>query len=277
MKQLHFQYSMKIDFSCLIEKHRFTVKCFPPSNDRQQIQNQKLTIFPNQFLSRGKDSFGNEYIYGYTEEQHNHFSIELSGNALTGLKDTEYAGDITDVGLYKYQTDYTRPGPALTSYRNAIGCTQDNSNLAKAKYFMEHLHKDFPYVQGVTSITTTAEEAMMLGSGVCQDYSHILLSLCRMERIPARYVVGMMVGEGLSHAWAEVFENGYWIALDPTNLLVVDDQHIKLSNGRDYKDCTINQGVFYGNALQTQNISVVVKEDGGEHDREYNGSGTSCR
>ena len=101
---------------------------------------------------------------------------------------------------------------------------------------------------------------MALGMGVCQDYSHILLSLCRMERIPARYVVGLLMGEGLSHAWVEVCSGGRWIALDPTNNLVVDDQHIKISSGRDYKDCMINQGLFVGRTTQRQDVHVSVTE-----------------
>lgn len=60
------------------------------------------------------------------------------------------------------------------------------SNLMRAYdngiTFMKELHQKFEYVQGVTDITTTAEEAMKLGKGVCQDYSHIMLSLCRMEK-----------------------------------------------------------------------------------------------
>lgn len=125
---------------------------------------------------------------------------------------------------------------------------------------MRRLYQDFHYEQGVTDISTTAEEALLLGKGVCQDYSHIMLSLCRMERIPSRYVVGMLMGEGLSHAWVEICSDGHWIALDPTNNLVVDTQHIKISSGRDYQDCIINQGVFTGFASQVQHIQVSVKE-----------------
>ena len=106
---------------------------------------------------------------------------------------------------------------------------------------------------------------MALGKGVCQDYSHILLSLCRMEGIPCRYVVGMLIGEGASHAWVEICSEGRWIALDPTNNLVVDDQHIKISAGRDYQDCIINQGIFTGQTRQTQQILVSVKETENQH------------
>ena len=106
----------------------------------------------------------------------------------------------------------------------------------------------------------SAEEAAALSMGVCQDYAHILLALLRHEHIPCRYVVGMMMGEGASHAWIEVSDGEKWIALDPTNNCPVDDRYINISHGRDAKDCTINQGFFYGLPEQLQEIHVVVEE-----------------
>ena len=91
------------------------------------------------------------------------------------------------------------------------------------------------------------------------DYAHILLSLCRMEGIPARYVVGMLTGEGASHAWVEIYDNRKWYALDPTNMLIVQDEHIKISSGRDSQDCRMNHGIMVGNAFQTQEVEVTVK------------------
>lgn len=126
---------------------------------------------------------------------------------------------------------------------------------------MELVHENMNYTKGVTAIDTTAEEALQSGEGVCQDYAHILLSLCREERIPARYVVGMLLGEGESHAWIEAFDGKNWIGFDPTNNLIVDDAHIKISHGRDYQDCSINRGVFTGQARQKQRILVEVREE----------------
>ena len=145
--------------------------------------------------------------------------------------------------------------------RNLIKVGKRVERLDRACAFMDGLHDRFVYTPGVTDIHTTAEQAMALGQGVCQDYAHILLSLCRMEQIPCRYVVGMLLGEGLSHAWVEIADGERWYALDPTNRLLVDDQHIKISAGRDYTDCTINQGLFVGRTRQTQQAVVSVQEE----------------
>lgn len=260
MKELHFEYKMKLEFSSFVEKHRFTLKCVPRSNERQEIENLELLVYPMESLSEGEDSFGNRCVCGHAERRHDHFFFQVSGTAKTGLAPSEPAKEDPLVGLYKYQTGYTRPGPSIQAFSSQFSFGPDASDYEKAAAYMHGLYHSFQYVQHVTDIYTTAEQAMALGKGVCQDYSHILVSLCRMENIPARYVVGMLIGEGLSHAWVEVCCGGQWIALDPTNNLVVDDQHIKISAGRDYNDCIINQGVFVGQTKQTQQARVSVWE-----------------
>jgi len=260
MKDLHFAYEMQLLFDVPVEQHRFTLKCIPRTNERQTISGLSVDVYPKKFLSESTDSYGNHCIYGYSEEQHDHFSVRVTGKAATGLKPWETAGEPHQVGLFKYQTRYTEPGPCLCAFAEKFPVSPQAAALEKAEALMRALYSNFQYVPGVTDFTTTAEQAMSQGRGVCQDYSHILLSLCRMQHIPCKYVVGMLLGEGLSHAWVEVCDDGRWYALDPTNNLVVDDQHIKISSGRDYDDCTINQGVFVGRAVQTQRASVTVCE-----------------
>ena len=113
---------------------------------------------------------------------------------------------------------------------------------------------------GTTGVQTTAEEAWQLGTGVCQDYAHIYVTLLRMRGIPARYVCGMMLGEGESHAWAEVLCGGRWVGFDPTNDRPVLNHYIKLGHGRDAADCAINRGLMWSGGAQWQNISVCVQE-----------------
>ncbi|MCD7832717.1 MAG: transglutaminase family protein [Lachnospiraceae bacterium] len=284
MKDLLFEYDMHLDFAPPVEEHRFTLKCIPLTDERQLINRLDVEVYPKEFLSTDKDSFGNYSIYGYTKGQHDRFFARVRGQARTGLAPYLTAKEEHQVGLFKYQTDYTRPGSAIFKFakqfenaakkyqksgdenqirlpeREIISTGDATAAFDFAITLMHDLYENFSYVQGVTDVHTTAEEAMALGKGVCQDYSHILLSLCRIWKIPCRYVVGMLIGEGLSHAWVEVCSGGRWYALDPTNNLIVDDQHIKISAGRDYHDCIVSQGVFVGRTTQTQTVAVRVKE-----------------
>ena len=116
------------------------------------------------------------------------------------------------------------------------------------------------YQPGLTQSQTTAAEALALGQGVCQDYAHILLALCRAAHIPARYVIVFMEGEGATHAWVEVYDREVWWGIDPTNNRQIEFGYIKLSHGRDAEDCPVNRGVFTGTATQTAEIRVIVEE-----------------
>ncbi|MDD3403149.1 MAG: transglutaminase family protein [Hespellia sp.] len=162
--------------------------------------------------------------------------------------------------MYKFPSKFTMPGPALKAALEDCGALQGNA-LEKAIQLEMYLYHHFTYVKDSTDITTTAEEAMAAGRGVCQDYAHILIALCKMCGIPARYVNGFMIGEGYTHAWVEVYTGEGWYGLDPTNNLHVDDYYIKLAHGRDYEDCVLDKGVFVGTPLnQTQDILVNVEE-----------------
>lgn len=260
MKDLSFYYMLRIRFSSPVTNHRFTVRCVPRDNERQKIRQMEISVLPKESLSDSLDSFGNYCIYGHCQSEHELFEVKVRGVVQTGIADSEYAGMDYLMGRYRYQTAYTRPGNALEDFYRQFVFEDGISNLEKSMRMMEALYGHFHYEQGVTSFLTTAEEAFALGCGVCQDYSHILISLCRMAGIPSRYVVGMLIGEGASHAWVEIFDHGRWYALDPTNMLLVNEDHIKISSGRDYDDCVMNQGIMVGTAQQTQEVEVLVEE-----------------
>jgi transglutaminase-like putative cysteine protease len=134
------------------------------------------------------------------------------------------------------------------------------SALDKAKILCAKVYEHFTYAPGETNVMTTAGEAFVAGKGVCQDYAHVLITLCRMAGMPARYVSGLFVGEGASHAWAEVWMDGLWYGIDPTHNCLADEKYLKLCVGRDYSDCPLERGVFSGWAEQTQKVFTKVTD-----------------
>ena len=259
MKKLRFQYFLRIDFDKPVTQHSFTVRCTLPSDERQTVLQQDIHILPKEFLCENKDSFGNVYFFGRAKDPHNAFEVITEGLVLTGCAEGTKAEEEYRLGMFAGQTAYTKPDEELKNFFESRKLL-NGTNLEKSLAIMENLRAEFAYTPGVTNITTTAAQAWALKKGVCQDYSHIMLSLCRMAGIPCRYVTGMLIGEGLSHAWVEIEDGGMWYGLDPTNGTRVLEDHIKISHGRDYEDCLINQGVFTGNASQQQSVSVNVKE-----------------
>ncbi|MGN0292019.1 MAG: transglutaminase domain-containing protein [Lachnospiraceae bacterium] len=260
MKKLHFDYYMQITYSKNVEKCHYTIKCIPVNTDRQRIEEINIEMVPKNSFSKGEDSFGNRMIYGSIEEVHTQFSFHIKGKAVTGITDAETVGSESLLGMYRYPYGLTVPGEELASYYHSLNLENGLSAYETGTALMHRLYRDFSYEKNVTDITTTAEEAWKLGRGVCQDYAHILIALCRMAGISARYVTGMLIGEGYSHAWVEILSENKWYALDPTNNLIVTDSHIKLGTGRDASDCMINRGVIIGGGSQTQEIRVSVEE-----------------
>ena len=250
---------MQLNFAEPVREHHFKLRCFPSSDERQKISNEHIKIYPVHFSNAEKDSFGNLCIYGTANQKHNLFAVNVDGEAEIN-SDGKIPAAPNKIGLFKYETDLTRAGLSLREFHSNFETMSYMTGYERAVYMMNELYQEYFYTPGVTGIMTSAEEAFTLGRGVCQDYAHILLALCRLERIPCRYVAGMIPGEGATHAWTEIFDAGTWRMIDPTHNKICDDTYIKISSGRDAQDCAINQGVFYGGGSQTQEIKVIVNE-----------------
>lgn len=113
------------------------------------------------------------------------------------------------------------------------------------------VYRAMTYRADVTGVRTTAADALALGQGVCQDYAHVMLALCRLLGIPARYVSGHLVGEGGTHAWVEALVAGPGrpdvasvLALDPTHDREVGPNYLTIAVGRDYLDVAPTSGTF---------------------------------
>jgi transglutaminase-like putative cysteine protease len=106
------------------------------------------------------------------------------------------------------------------------------------------------YQYGVTSITTTAAEALAAGRGVCQDFAHVMLALCHIVQLPARYVSGHLLGQGGTHAWVEVIvaraEHAEAVAFDPCHGRRTDGGYVTVATGRDYSDVAPTSGWYTG-------------------------------
>lgn len=262
MKTLQFDYYMQIDYSMDIERCSFTIKCIPKNDKRQQIRDMAMELYPETKVSEGVDGLRNQQIYGFNEMPHNTFFFHLSGTAHTGLCDYEEEENEDLDMVFAHPYGQSKAGERIRAYFANVmkSFPKVDGRRDLARKIMHQLHRDFAYQTGSTSIDTCAEDAFSQGCGVCQDYAHIFIALLHLAKIPARYVTGLLIGEGASHAWVEILEDGRWYGFDPTNDVEVLDDHIKLAVGRDAHDCMINRGIMHGGAHQTQTIRVSVKE-----------------
>ena len=260
MSKLHFDYWMNLIFAENVTESHYTIKCLPKDTDMQRISDVNINIFPENSFQKGEDSFGNLTIYGNVLEPHNEFGFHISGNAETNLSFGETVGADEYTGIYLYPYGLNKAGEGIVDYFDQIVLDSDANDYERAVALMNQLHEDFVYESGSTMMSTTAEEAWQQKKGVCQDYAHIMIALCHLAKIPARYVAGMMAGEGVSHAWVEVLSEDVWYALDPTHACAATDTYIRISVGRDAQDCVINKGIMKGGGAQMQTVKVLVEE-----------------
>ena len=157
----------------------------------------------------------------------------------------------SDAALYRAPTALTAPDERLQAAAAAIrrGGAEDNVSLAERAHAWASTALD--YRVGVTGVRTPAAMALHLGSGVCQDYAHVLLAVLHLLGVPARYVSGHLLGEGVPHAWVEALAGGRVLAFDPTNKRKAGMQYVTVAVGRDFADVSPTSGRFTGPATGT--------------------------
>jgi transglutaminase-like putative cysteine protease len=172
----------------------------------------------------------------------------------------------SQVALYRAPTALTAPDPRLEETAGQLRrLSPDGLPLAHA--INEWVHAAMRYEYGVTHVGTTAAEALAAGRGVCQDHAHIMLALCRLCGLPARYVSGHLLGEGGSHAWVEVLlPDGPGAAFaahafDPTHGCATGPGHLTVAVGRDYTDVPPTSGSYrsgFAGSLTTRKRAGIV-------------------
>ena len=144
----------------------------------------------------------------------------------------------------------TQPDEALRAVATSLR-TAGEEALPLARRINRWVFETMAYASGVTSVETTAAQALALSQGVCQDYAHVMLALCRLCELPARYVSGHLLGEGGTHAWVDVVlptaddpSQAIAIAFDPTHGREVGLSYVTVAVGRDYRDVAPTSGSY---------------------------------
>jgi len=254
-KQLEYHYHTKLAFSDSVSSHSFLLRCTPVENEYQTHIRSECRINPAGNAVRAVDCFGNCVLYGFANEPHNSFEFESIGTVLLSGK---YRLKEPLSRIFLYPSVYTAPDRGIKDLLNSAKLNITESITSKVVKLTDIVYSKMKYAPNSTTTNTSAAEALKAGKGVCQDFSHILISLCRSAGIAARYAAGFMEGEGSTHAWVEYYDDGCWLAADPTHNRLVESGYIKLSHGRDFDDCSIERGLFSGLATQDLQIHLSV-------------------
>jgi len=159
--------------------------------------------------------------------------------------------------------------PALAAWA-APSFPPERPFLEAAAELSARIHREFRYDPRATTVATPVAEAFRLRRGVCQDFAHLAIACLRALGLPARYVSGYLrtrprdggtrlTGADASHAWLAVWipELG-WVDLDPTNDLLVGEEHVTVAWGRDYGDVAPVSGTLFGGGRHTVEVAVDV-------------------
>ena len=258
MKRLNCRFRTELAFSSPVTDHSFSMKLTPLETPRQRLISHQIFLEPEFPAPVYTDGFGNQVHSGYLHAPHDRLVFGME--ALVEVDETVFDPTIPHP-QYRYPTRLTTAGAGILAFLERH-CPDTGSPRELALHLMHALHEAFAYHSCSTTVSTTAEEAFVQGHGVCQDYAHILLALLRARRIPCVYVTGLLLGEGQTHAWVEVFTGETWLPLDPTHDRIVGEHYVALSRGRDFGDSSIDRGVFKSRtfAFQRQTVYAAVEE-----------------
>jgi transglutaminase-like putative cysteine protease len=248
----------------------------PLTDERQSCLSFRLTTRPASEPRPYTDYFGNTVYHFGIHEPHLSLSIVADAQVVTDPIDIAAALEAdqtpvqricemaTDQWLdFLAPTPLTAAGPELRELAGEFN-THDGTVSQLIRSIAQRIHERIVYNAGSTSVSTAAEESATMRSGVCQDYTHVFLSVCRLVGLPARYISGYLCSDEAaasqaSHAWPEVLmpEMG-WIGLDVTNDCLVDDRYVRVAIGRDYADVPPIRGAFSGPRGSGPDIAVSV-------------------
>ncbi|MFQ5598143.1 MAG: alpha-E domain-containing protein [Nitrospiria bacterium] len=258
-----------------VKQVRTLMRLAPPQHyGRQQRLDIRWHLDPSADYRHFTDAFGNlvwQLDHADIKEMSCTVEMRVETHALYNLH-----GDLLPQGVLPQESDCRVDPVEFTRLTHLV---DDSPPLAQwvgqlrsrrihaaeiTETVMQQVGAHMRYEVGRTGVETRASEAFSLGRGVCQDYTHIMLSLCRQVGMPARYVSGYLSGEGQMHAWVEVLlpvgpqESLTWVSYDPTHQCRCDERYITVGIGRDYQDIAPTSGFYSGEAASSLDSKVSV-------------------
>lgn len=249
----------------VVQSHRL----YPSDASSQQIVRWEVSCENANFGSYFHDGAGDCIRTMSINQVVESVRIQVSGQVNTqdnqGLFSLKRDVVIPQVYLRSSETT-TATGSLKTAAHDSILQAGENS-LDQAHAMTSYISDAIKYIPGTTDAFSSADEALQQGQGVCQDQTHCLISLARINHIPARYVTGYLFTDAdqqqhdASHAWAEMYIDGLgWIGFDATNNCCPDDRYVRIGCGIDAQDAALIRGISRGIGTESMTTSVKISD-----------------
>lgn len=169
-------------------------------------------------------------------------------------------GEVPDaIFPYLMATRYCESDTLAGAAQQLFG--QEAPGIGQVRSIVRWIHDSIEYRPGSTQSTTTAQQVFAQRAGVCRDFAHLGITLCRALNIPARIVVGYVWFDQPPqdfHATFEAWIGRRWVLFDPTGMAPVD-RLVRIGTGRDAKDVAFS--TFFGEVAMTRKeVSVLEHE-----------------
>lgn len=218
-------------------------------------------------LKRWVDGFGNASHVSVQNGLHDEVPVTVRGEVETfdtfGVVSVE---DGLPPQMFLRCTRFTKIEGGIEALASPFAeRVREEGVIAALHGLMWAIHNAVTYRPGLTTVESTAAEALEHGTGVCQDHAHLFIACCRVLDIPARYVSGYLyaatnnTGSLASHAWAEAYVDELgWVSFDPTNSQSATDAYVRLAVAFDYAGASPIRGVRKGGGTEEMSVRVEV-------------------
>ncbi len=165
--------------------------------------------------------------------------------------------------LYLRQTPLTQVGPGI---RALVRSAEGDDPLDRLHSLLRQVRGSVTYEIGVSHPGWDAEQVLAEGRGVCQDHAHVFVAAAREMGLPARYVSGYLMMDGVveqeaMHAWAEVHVTGLgWVGFDVSNGISPDTRYVRVATGLDYAEAAPIIGTRFGGEEEILDVAIQVAE-----------------
>lgn len=167
--------------------------------------------------------------------------------------------------LFKRSSDLTKAGNGVRHLLKGFSIDPENQ-ITSMHELSELIREKIPYEIGATNAYSTAEDALRVGAGVCQDHAHVFIAAARQLNFPARYVSGYLmmndrVIQDATHAWAEAYIDGIgWVGFDVSNGISPDERYVRVATGLDYTEAAPVSGMRIGSSSEEMLVTLQVQQ-----------------
>lgn len=282
--RLDIRYRCSFEYGELVHESQNELRACPASDERQVLLQYRVSTLPVARIASFEDYWGTRVDTFGVREPHIYLEVVAEATVETHstplLTTSPTMESVAEAAFRDAHSEYLAPSPhAEADARVAEEARRQlELNGPEVVNVALGIHRRvgslLSYRPGATYVGVEVGEVLARAEGVCQDYAHLAVALCRSAGIPARYVSGYLFTEDDStggdteadevqvqtHAWFEAAIPGFgWLALDPTNRQAVGLRHVKIGHGRDYDDVSPLRGTYSGPRQATLEVAVEMR------------------